>query len=53
MEGNLKKNMCVCVCMYTHIQTDIYAAESLCCLPETDITLWVNYISILKNGLKI
>ena len=68
MEGNLKKNMCVCVyvlllllllsrfsrvrlcatpetAVYTHIQTDTYAAESLCSSPEADTTLWVNHTS--------
>ena len=32
--------------VYTHIQTDTYVAESLCCSPEADTTLWVNYTSV-------
>ena len=41
MEKNLKKNTYICV------------TESLCCTPETNTTLYINYTSIkkLKNKL--
>jgi len=35
--------MCVCVCIY------IYITESLCCTPESNITLKIIYTSIKKK----
>ena len=36
--------MCVYIYMYVCI------TESLCCTPETNTALKINYTSILKNG---
>ena len=47
MEDNVKKNVCVCVCV----------TELLCCTAEIDRTLRVNYnkffkLSVVKQFLK-
>ena len=34
-----------CVYVYVYIYTYIYIIESLCCIAETNITLWINYTS--------
>ena len=44
MKKDMKKNiyMCVCVCVCVHM------TETLCCAPETYISLQINYTSIFK-----
>ena len=37
----------VCMCVYTYAWTEL-----LCCIPETNMKLYINYISILKTSLK-
>ena len=37
--------VCVCVCVYIYI----YKTESLCCTPESNITLKIIYTSIKKK----
>ena len=52
MENNLKhRDTCVCVCVCVCVR----AAYSLCCVPETNTTLQINYTPIkyfLKNQNK-
>ena len=43
--------MYVCMHIYIYIYIYIYMAESLCCTPETNTTLQINYTS-LKIFLK-
>ena len=46
--------MCVCVCVcYIYYISYTCITESLCCIPETNTTLYINSTSILKNKNKI
>ena len=38
----------MCVCIYINIHTYTYLAEPLCCTPETNTTLQINYTLIKK-----
>ena len=38
----------MCVYIYIYIYIYIYVSESLCCTPETNTTLYINYTSIKK-----
>jgi len=61
MEKNLK-NICIQICIYAdiyiyniciyifrYINSDIYISELLCCTPETNTALGINYTLIQKN----
>ena len=39
------------ICLHTHTHTHTHI--QFCCTPETGTTLWINYTSILKVGLKL
>ena len=45
-----KEYVCIYICtnMHTHTHTHKYKTELLCCIPETNITLQINYTS-MKN----
>ena len=48
----MEKNLKIYIYIYTHIFSYIYITESLCCTPETNRTLSIDYISIKKNFKK-
>ena len=50
LEMNLK-SLYIYIYTHTHIYIYIYLTESLGCIPETNTTLSINYISINKKGL--
>ena len=42
--------MHIYMCIYIYIYTHICIIETLCCTPEPNTTLYINYTSIKKNS---
>ena len=54
MEKNLKKNTYTYMCVFKHALYNwiyIYISEPLCCTPETNTILQINYMSLKKKTL--
>ena len=47
-EKSIHTHTYIYMCVYTHTHTHTHTriTESLCCIPETNTTLYINYISI-------
>ena len=48
MERDMKKNIYICIFIYTHAHTHIYMPESLHCIPKTNTILQIIY-KVKKN----